>query len=175
MPEVARLATTIIAIDDGRVVRHGTTANVLADPDAFPLMGRQEAGSVLTARIASHDTVDGLSELEFTGGRLITPLVNAGPGTRVRLRIRARDIVLALKPPEETSALNIIPAIVERIGQRDGAIADVALRCGADTILARITRRSLERLSLEPGKPCYVMLKSIAVARRGVGILASGD
>jgi molybdate transport system ATP-binding protein len=175
VPEVARLATTIIAIDNGRVVRQGSTANVLADPDAFPLMGRQEAGSVLTARIASHDTVDGLSELEFTGGRLITPLVNAEPGTRVRLRIRARDIVLALKPPEETSALNIIPAIIERIGQRDGAIVDVAIRCGADTILARITRRSLERLSLEPGKPCYAMLKSIAVARRDVGILVSGD
>lgn len=175
VPEVARLATTIVALDAGRVVRQGTAAEVLSDPGAFPLMGRQEAGSILQASIVGHDAEDGLTELSFSGGRLITPLVDAQPGTRLRVRIRARDIVLALKPPEDTSALNILPAVVQQIGSQDGAIVDVAIRCGDDSLLARITRRSLNRLALEPGKPCYAMLKSIAVARRDVGILAAKD
>jgi len=170
VPEVARLATTIVALRDGRVVRQGAAAEVLADPNAFPLMGRQEAGSILVAKVAAHDPDDGLSELEFSGGRLVTPLVDAAPGTRLRVRIRARDIVLALKPPEQTSALNILPAVVQQISHLEGPIVDVAIRCGADDLLARITRRSLERLGLTPGMQCFAMLKSVAVARRDIGV-----
>jgi len=170
VPEVARLATTIVALAEGRVVRLGPAAEVLSDPDAFPHMGRQEAGAFLMARVVGHDPADGLTRLEFSGGALITPLVEAEPGTRVRVRVRARDVLLALKPPEETSALNILPAVVNRIGRQDGAIVDVAIRCGSDDLLVRITRRSLLNLRLEPGKPCFAVLKSIAVSRRDVGV-----
>ena len=167
--EVARLATTIVALSDGRVVRQGPTAEILADPDAFPLMGRQEAGSILTTTLVRHDPEDGLSELAFSGGSLVTPLIDAPPGAHLRVRIRARDIILARSAPEETSALNILPATVHQIGSQDGAIVDIQVRCGSDDLLARITRRSLNRLGLEVGTPCYAILKSIAVARRDVG------
>jgi molybdate transport system ATP-binding protein len=167
--EVSRLATTIIVINDGRVVRQGAAAEVLADPDAFPLMGRQEAGSILMARVARHDTSDGLSELAFSGGILTTPLIDAPEGTRLRVRIRARDILLATTAPTDTSALNILPATVRQIGHQTGAIVDIQVRAGDDDLLARITRRSLNRLGLEVGSPCFAILKSIAVARRDVG------
>jgi molybdate transport system ATP-binding protein len=133
-------------------------------------MGRQEAGAFVMARVVGHDPADGLTRLEFSGGTLITPLVEAEPGTRVRVRVRARDVLLALQPPQETSALNILPAVVNRIGRQDGAIVDVAIRCGSDDLLVRITRRSLLNLRLEPGKPCFAVLKSIAVSRRDVGV-----
>ena len=166
--EVARLADTIVALEEGRVVRQGPAAEILADPDAFPLMGRQEAGSIVTATVLSHDGRHGLSELLISGGTLTTPRVEAEPGTRLRVRIRARDIIIALSAPDRTSALNILPASVARIGRTEGAIVDVALRCGEDDLLARITRRSLERLALAPGTPCFAILKSVAVARRDI-------
>jgi molybdate transport system ATP-binding protein len=175
VPEVARLATTIVALDAGRVVRQGPAAAVLADPGAFPLMGRQEAGSIVMATLIGHDETDGLSELSFSGGRLVTPRVEAEPGVRLRVRIRARDIMLARRAPEEISALNVLPAIVQTIGHSDGPIVDVAIRCGGDDLLARITRRSLVKLGLEPGTPCYAVLKSIAVTRRDIGLLDSRE
>lgn len=167
--EVARLATTIVAMSEGRVVRQGPATEVLADPASFPLMGRQEAGSILTATAIRHDWHDGLSELKFSGGTLVTPFIDVPLGAQLRVRIRARDIMLARSAPEETSALNILPATVHQIGRREGAIVDIRVRCGSDDLLARITRRSLNRLSLEVGTPCYAILKSIAVARRDVG------
>jgi molybdate transport system ATP-binding protein len=173
--EVARLATTIVALSEGRVVRQGPAAEVLADPDAFPLLGRQEAGSILTATLVAHDVHDGLSELAFSGGSLVTPLIDAPPGAQLRVRIRARDIILARLPPQETSALNILPATVHQIGRQDGAIVDIQVRCGNDDLLARITRRSLNRLGLDIGTPCYAVLKSIAVARRDVGHFGMRD
>lgn len=168
--EVARLATTIVALDRGRVVRHGPAAKVLSDPDAFPHMGRQEAGSFALAKVVGHDREDGLTQLAFSGGTLTTPLIDAQPGTQLRVRVRARDVLLAMRPPEETSALNIIPAEVLRVGGQEGAIVDVAIRCGTDELLARITRRSLRRLDLKPGMACFAILKSVAVSRRDVGV-----
>lgn len=168
--EVARLATTIVALSDGRVERSGPAAEVLADPTAFPLLGRQEVGSILTVTVKSHDQRDGLTEFAFSGGNLIAPLVQAPVGTVLRVRIRARDIILALQPPEQTSALNILPATVRAIGNHDGPIVDVAVRCGTEDLLARITRRSLERLGLASGTPCFAILKSVAVGRRDVGV-----
>ncbi len=170
VPEVARLATTLVALSDGRVMRHGPAAEVLADPNAFPVLGRQEAGSFLVATVLGHDRGDGLTELGFSGGRIYTPYFQAAPGTKLRVRIRARDIILALRQPEDTSALNILPATVREIGAREGAIVDVSVRCGETDLLARITRRSLIRLKLAQGTPCYAILKSVAVARRDIGI-----
>ncbi|MGE0856989.1 MAG: molybdenum ABC transporter ATP-binding protein, partial [Hyphomicrobiaceae bacterium] len=174
VPEVARLATTIVALSDGRVMLSGPAADVLANPDAFPLLGRQEAGSILMVRIVAHDERDGLSELSFSGGRILAPRVEAEVGTELRVRIRARDVILALRPPEQTSALNILPATVRTIGAQDGAIVDVAIRCGEADLLARITRRSLERLGLCEGIQCFAVLKSVAVARRDIGVAKRG-
>ncbi|MGD9668977.1 MAG: molybdenum ABC transporter ATP-binding protein [Hyphomicrobiaceae bacterium] len=170
VPEVARLATTLVALSDGRVVRHGPAAEVLADPNTFPVLGRQEAGSFLVATVEGHDHGDGLTELSFSGGRIFTPYFQADRGTRLRVRIRARDIILALRPPEYTSALNILPATVRAIGAHEGSIVDVSVRCGQADLLVRITRRSLTRLGLCEGAPCFAILKSVAVARRDIGV-----
>ncbi|HRY06208.1 MAG TPA: molybdenum ABC transporter ATP-binding protein [Hyphomicrobiaceae bacterium] len=170
VPEVTRLATTLVALSDGQVVRYGPAAQVLADPNTFPVLGRQEAGSFLVASVVRHDRTDGLTELSFGGGRIFTPYFQAEPGAALRVRIRARDIILALRPPEDTSALNILPATVRQIGTQEGAIVDVSVRCGDTDLLARITRRSLTRLGLTQGTPCYAVLKSVAVARRDIGV-----
>ncbi|MEM6421993.1 MAG: molybdenum ABC transporter ATP-binding protein, partial [Pseudomonadota bacterium] len=93
--EVARLATTVIALDAGRVARAGPAAEILSDPDSFPLMGRQEAGAILEARMAQPDAGDGLSRLFVGGAELLVPQIVAAPGASIRLRIRARDVIIA--------------------------------------------------------------------------------
>ncbi len=173
--EVARIATTIVALSEGRVHRCGPAGALLADPASFPILGRQEAGSILTARVVAHDPDDGLTELAFGGTRLFAPLVDAPPGTTLRIRVRARDIILALRPPEDTSALNILPITVRAVGARDGPIVDVAVRCGDADLLARITKRSLNRLGLREGAAGYAILKSVAVSRRDIGIFEVRD
>ncbi|MEZ5859515.1 MAG: molybdenum ABC transporter ATP-binding protein [Geminicoccaceae bacterium] len=169
VPEIARLATTVVVLADGRVERQGPPAALMADPDLFPLMGRHEGGALLAARIHAHDPVDELTELEVSGGRLWVPQVEAPVGTQLRVRIRARDVILAGAPPVGLSALNCLPATVVEIGALDQPIVDVKLVSGDDFILARITRRSLRVLALEPGRPVHAVLKSIAVGRRDIG------
>jgi molybdate transport system ATP-binding protein len=166
--EVARLATTVVAIDAGRVVRAGPAAEVLADPEAVPAIGVRQAGAILSATVVRHDD-DGLSELQVSGGRLFLPRVDAGAGATIRLRILAQDVILATEKPRNISALNVLPAVVTSIRQGQGPGVAISVQCGDDMLLARITRRSATGLGLRTGSACFIVLKSVAVSRVDVG------
>ncbi|MEI4473428.1 molybdenum ABC transporter ATP-binding protein [Frigidibacter sp. MR17.24] len=166
--EVARLATTVVVLDRGRVAAAGPVAEVLSDPAAGAVLGLRELGAVIEARILAHDA-DGLTQLAWSGGRLILPHVAAAPGTQVRVRIHAEDVMIARAPPQDISALNVLPAVVEAVRLGEGPGALVRLAVGQDRILARVTRRSVEALALAPGTPCHAVLKSVAVAKGDIG------
>lgn len=167
--EVARLATTVVMIDGGRVVACGAAAEVLSDPSLARAMPIREAGAVLTAVVAGHDDADGLSELTVSAGSLFLPKVSAEVGARLRVRVEAHDILLFTDPPVGGSALNVLPVTVSSIRQGDGPGAIVALMAGDDSLIARITRRSVRNLGLAPGKECFAVLKSTSVAAEDVG------
>jgi molybdate transport system ATP-binding protein len=122
--------------------------------------------SVITAEVLHHDIEGGLTELGFNGGRLWVAQIDADPGAQVRLRIAARDVVLALEPPARISATNLIPGHIAEIGSGPGPYCDVRLICGGSILLARITRRSAERLELYPGREVIAVIKAVSVNRR---------
>lgn len=164
LPEVARLARTVLALAGGRVKAHGPTAEVLADPAAGPAFGGEEPGSLIEALWQGLDA-DGLARLKVGQETLIVPDLRAQPGERLRLLIRARDVMIARDRPEGLSALNILPAEVLRIAERDATSADVILSAAGAELRARLTRRSVATLGLRPGLSCYAVLKSVALAR----------
>lgn len=171
IPEVARLATTLIVLAEGRVKRAGPPGEILSDPGAFPMLGRQEAGAIISGRIIGRAEYD-LVEVAAAGGKLLLTGVDEEKGAAIRIRIRARDVIIAVNPPTSLSALNILAGTIEEIGKVNGPIVDLSVRCGGDKILARITRRSLDELKLIQGRPCYVILKAVAITRRDIGSLS---
>ena len=166
--EVARLATSIVLLEAGRVVTAGPAAQVMADPAMAPVMGLREAGALISARVVAHEA-DGLTRLDSAGGPLWLPRLGARPGDRLRLRILAQDVMLATARPDGISALNILSTVIEDIRLGDGPGALVRLRLGDEALLARITRRSVEALGLQPGKAVFAVLKSVSVAQDSVG------
>ena len=169
MPEIVRLADTMVLVSDGRVEAVGAIDELTSRLDLRPLTGRYEAGAVIQARVAGHDRDYGITDLAFAGGRLRVPHVGLPVGARLRLRIRARDVALALEPPRRTSILNAIPAVVSEIGPEEGPQVDLRVEAGATSIWARITRRSLADLALQPGTPVTVLIKAVAVDRYSLG------
>ncbi len=165
--EVARLATTVVAIRDGRVVRAGPAAEVLSDPEAVPALGVREAGSLLSGKLVAHHS-DGLSEIAVSAGRLFLPRIAAAPGAPVRVRIEAQDVILSLGQPVGLSALNVLPARVAAVHRGAGPGVAVQLRAGEDLILARITRRSADAMAVVPGLDCHLIMKAVAVAQADV-------
>jgi molybdate transport system ATP-binding protein len=165
--EVARLATTVVALDAGHVLAQGPAAQVLGDPAVLPV-GAREAGAVLTARVALHHE-DGLTELDASGVPLFLPRVAQAVGRVIKVRIAAHEVILARAKPDHVSALNILSGTVAEVRSGDGPCAIVALDTVAGRLLARITRRSAEALELGPGLEVHAILKSVAIAPEDVG------
>lgn len=168
VPEIARIATTVVALDQGRVLRMGRAEDVLADPELAPTLGIREAGALISGVISDHFE-DGVSALRFSGGTLLLPRQQDPVGTALRVRIEAKDVMLATKKPAHISALNVLPARIELIRRGDGPGVLVQLRVGKDLLLCRITRRSATVLSLEIGQSCFAVLKSVSVAKQDIG------
>lgn len=169
MPEIVRLADIMVLISEGRVEAVGTVDDLTSRLDLRPLTGRYEAGAVILARVTGQDETFDLTELNFAGGQLMVPRLDLPPGTELRLRIRARDVVLARTRPEGTSILNAFPCVVRAIGGEDGPQVDLQLDAGGASLWARITRRSLIELNLEPGAPVYALVKAVAIDRYSLG------
>ena len=169
--EVARLATTVVALEGGRVVAQGPAAAVLSDPSVTPL-GAREAGALLSANVLRHHA-DGLSELAAGAARLWVPRVALPEGGAVRLRVPAHEVILARVEPAGLSALNVLGGTVAELREGAGPGVLVALDTEAGRVLSRITGRSAKALALAPGVAAYAVIKSVAVAPEDVGGPAS--
>ncbi len=164
LDEVTRLADRMVVLSEGRVVAEGSLFDVTARLDLFT--GKHLLpGAVLEAQIAGHDAAHGLTELAFDGEILVVPRIARAIGDRVRIRIDADDVMLALTKPEGVSANNVLSAVVAAI-REDGPNADVQLRLRSALLVARITRRSLERLALKPDTSVFALIKSVTVGGR---------
>ena len=166
-PDFARI-DTLVLMSDGAVAAVGPVDELMNRLDLRPLTGRYEAGAVLTATVSEHDRAHRLTGLSFPGGTLLVPALEAAIGTRIRLRIRARDVSLALEPPKDISILNVFAGEVREIGPVTGALVDVLVDAGAP-IWARITARSVAQLGLKPGHKVHALVKAVAIDRHSVG------
>ena len=169
MAEVARIATDIVVMQAGRVLRSGAVEDVLSDPAAVPDLGVRDAGAVMAARVVAHHA-DGLTELAVSQGALLLPRFDAAIGAQVRVRIPAQDVILSLTRPVGLSALNILPVVVGEVFLGDGPGVAIGLVSGNDRLLARVTRRSAEAMGLTAGMACFAVVKSVAVAQGDVGL-----
>ncbi|MDK9725230.1 MAG: molybdenum ABC transporter ATP-binding protein [Sterolibacteriaceae bacterium MAG5] len=161
--EVARLADHLVALDAGRVVAQGPLAETLARTD-LPIRLGEDAGVVLDAVVAERDAEWSLAGVDFPGGRLWVRDTGHEIGSRVRVRILARDVSIALEKHVYSSILNTLPATVREIGaESHPALALVKLDAGGASLLARLTRRSAAALALAPGLPVWVQIKAVAL------------
>ncbi|MBB4019058.1 molybdate transport system ATP-binding protein [Chelatococcus caeni] len=167
MREVERLADHLVLMRAGRVIAAGPLAALQSDP-ALPLVTARDAAVGLDAVVTHLDPAYGLATLAVDGGVFIVP---AGAGTMVgerrRLRIAAGDVSLAREPPGPSTILNVLEARIRAVEAGDNEVTAV-LGLGHDgagaRILARITRRSFERLELSEGMAVHAQIKSVALA-----------
>ncbi len=165
MDEVARLADRIIVLHEGSVIAEGSLFDVTSNLDLIG-GGAQLPGSVLEAVVSAHDKAHALSELRLSGETLVVPALNRNIGDKVRLRIDAQDVMLALTKPDGISANNVLAASISEVRAGSGPYEDVLLSVGEARLVARITRRSAERLALEKGQKIFAVIKSVTVGGR---------
>jgi molybdate transport system ATP-binding protein len=167
--EVVRLADTLVLLSEGRVLGAGPVAQMMGRVELRPYLGRFEGGAVIDARVVEQDLDSGLARLAFGAHALEIPDVEALVGEHVRVRIRARDVSIALARPREVSIRNVLPGTVRELGTDEGASLDVRVDIDGTPLIARITRKSAADLGLAPGLRVYALVKAVSIDRRSTG------
>ncbi len=163
LDEVARLADTLVLIRAGRVLAAGPVATILARGD-LPLAARPDAAAILPARVVAHDPARQLSTVQAGGRDFLVPLLAIAVGTATRLRIPAREVILATEVPRGISVHNVIAGTVRAVtmdGEHHAALVEIALDGAA--LLARVTPDAVARLALRPGVAVLALVKSVAL------------
>lgn len=164
LAEVARLADRMVVLSAGRVIAEGAVGPILERLDLEPATGRFEAGVLLTATVTGHDAGYRLTRLNLAGQPVSIPRVEVPVGDRVRLRIRARDVALATRPPEGISIRNRLSGrIVEIVASEEAPYAETLVEIADGVRLrSRVTRESVDDLGLSPGAPVVALVKTIS-------------
>lgn len=161
--EVARLADHIVVMEKGNVLASGALTQTLARLD-LPIRHDENAGVAIDAVIGAKDEEWHLVRSDFPGGAIWARDPGRPIGHRVRLRVLARDVSLALDNLEGSSIINRMPASVTDVST-DGppGVALVRVDVGGTPLVARLTQRSLFELKLEPGMAVWAQIKSVAI------------
>ncbi len=165
--EVAFLADRLVVIGNGREVASGPIETVLERLDLGVATGRFEAGTVLTGKVARHDPVFQLTYVEQGGQVIVVPRVDVGVGESLRLRVRARDVALAIRRPEGISIRNILAGtLVDLVEEPATAYAEALVDIGSAHVRSRLTRAAVAELGLERGCTVYALIRSVTVDDR---------
>ena len=165
LDEVAQLADHLVLMAQGRVLASGALGEMLSRLD-LPTSRGEDAGVVLDAVVAERDAAWQLARLQLGGnaGSLWARDGGLPLGSAVRVRVLARDVSLAAAAQPGSSIGNQLPGTVEAIADdAHPALALVRVRIGALPLVARLTRRSAHALALQPGRPVWAQVKTVAL------------
>ena len=161
--EVTRLADHLVVLDQGQVKAQGPVGSVLTQV-VNPVVVGEDAGALIEGCIGAVDTQWHLSRVDFEGGCVWMRDAGLPVGKAVRIRILARDVSLATTEPQNTSIQNQLRGHIQSITPDvHPSQVMVVLKCGAEEVLARVTKRAVDELSLQLGQPVWAQVKSVAL------------
>ncbi len=161
--EVTRLADHLVVLDQGQVKAQGPVGSVLTQV-VNPVVVGEDAGALIEGCIGAVDTQWHLSRVDFEGGCVWMRNAGLPVGKAVRIRILARDVSLATTEPQNTSIQNQLRGHIQSITPDvHPSQVMVVLKCGAEEVLARVTKRAVDELALQVGMPVWAQVKSVAL------------
>ncbi|MFN7985349.1 MAG: molybdenum ABC transporter ATP-binding protein [Vicinamibacterales bacterium] len=168
LDDVFRLASHVLIVENGRSIICDTVSAVTSHPGGGALRRLIGSGSVVSATVSRADDSRGLTWLDVGGAEIVVPFVQAGVGTTLRLRVPAREVILASERPSGLSLHNALPATVKAVeSDSDSRHSIVQLAVGQVTLLAEVTRDAVQSLQIGPGRALFALIKSVSVELLG--------
>jgi len=159
--EVFALGDEVIVLDTGRIVAQGRPHEVMRAPRLETVAQLAGFENIFDATVqALHEDRGTMTcRLGKDAVELETPLVRAEVGSRLRVGVRAGDLLLATEHPRGLSARNILPGTIRRLEQRDVIIAAM-VDCSGTEFEAHLTLAARDALQLGTGKSVWVVVKT---------------
>ena len=167
--EVFALGDEVIMLDAGRIVAQGRPHEVMRAPRLETVAHLSGFENIFDATVlALHESRGTMTcRLETGEVDLETPLVRAEVGSRLRVGVRAGDLLLATVEPHGLSARNILPGTIRRLIKRD-VIVSAVVDCGGAEFEVHVTPAARDALQLGPSKSVWVVVKTHSCHLMGV-------
>jgi molybdate transport system ATP-binding protein len=167
--EVFALGDEVIVLDAGRIVAQGRPHEVMRAPRLETVANLSGFENIFDATVLALHEDRGSMTCRLGGGalELETPLVRAEVGSRLRVGVRAGDLLLATAKPRGLSARNVLPGKIRRLEQRDVTVSAM-VDCGGAEFEVHITLAARDALQLGPSKSVWVVVKTYSCHLMGV-------
>jgi molybdate transport system ATP-binding protein len=158
--EVDALGERVVVLDHGRVVNQGAPHEVLDAPRRKKLAQVAGFENLLDATVVELREIDGVMRVRLaeSSSEIEVPLGYAAPNDRVKIAIRAGDILLATQYPSGLSARNILEGKIVSLEPR-GSVIVARVQAGV-AFTAHLTPGAACALELTAGKPVWIVLKT---------------
>jgi molybdate transport system ATP-binding protein len=168
--EVLRLATHIVLMQSGTVAAEGGITQMSLDPKLRALIGPDAVGAVIDGTVIGEDALSGLTRVRVGNGEMKVEAARLAAGTRMRVQLLARDVIVSTRMPQYLSVRNSLQGVVTAIdddgsGRPGNAGSDlISIDIGAGAaILARVTRAATRELGLAVGMPAWALVKAVSL------------
>jgi len=158
--EVFALGKHILVLNRGKVIASGTPQDVMNAPRHEAVAQLAGFENVFDAEVMATDERLGVMVCQISGTEnlLEVPLAHCERGERVRIAVRAGDILLASERPKAISTRNIFPGRVVTMRRHD-YLMEAVVDTGS-LFRTHLTLGSSELLELAPGNSVWILIKT---------------
>lgn len=165
MDEVARLADHLVVLESGQVKQQGLLKDCMTSI-VDPISLGDDISVIVEGRITDVDRPYQRAKMGFADNELWFQTKEHQVGDTVRIRILAKDVSLSLSAHKDTSINNILPGeVIDYRLISEDAYGLIRLSIGENTLISKITQRSLENLAIQAGQKLWVQIKAVALVR----------
>ncbi len=160
--EVQALCDHLVVINDGHIQFNGTVHEAMLAPRS-PLSQDEQVSVVLVGRVNAVDPTFGLMQVKTSGGMQFAVKGQHDLDRSCRLVVTANDVSLSLEAPQSTSVLNVFQGRVTALNPSGPFDQLVVIAVAEESLLARISNKSMVGLKLQVGQQVYMQIKTQAV------------
>lgn len=161
--EVLRLATHLVLVEAGQTVAQGNLSDMSLHPRLRAIIGTDAVGAIVDGTVLGTDSSSGLTRVQVGRGELKVQCGAAAPGTRLRVQLLARDLIVATEAPRHLSVRNSLPGLITSVANDVDDSDLIAIDIGGIRIMARVTTAATRELGLAPGKPVWALVKTASL------------
>ena len=171
--EIAQISDKVIIIEKGKKIYYGNLSQIFLKKEFTNIFGKFESSSILEGVICDKNLFLNITKIMINDFEVILPGDFKKIGEKVRVRIRARDVLVSKKLNSNNIIENQLMGTVTEITDEEGtAFSELIVRIGENKntqlLLARITKYQSKKLKIDKNDKIYVSVKSTSFDRQAI-------
>ncbi len=161
--ELLRLATHLVLMESGRTVAQGGLGEMSLHSRVRAIIGADAVGAIVEGTVLGTDSASALTRVQVGQSELKVHCGEIAPGTRLRVQLLARDLIIATELPRNLSVRNSLRGVVTSVADDVEDSDLVAIDIGGILIMARVTKAATLELGLTAGKAVWALVKTASL------------